>query len=72
MTEKNNAPKKLHLGAIDGMKGIGACIIAFFWHYQHFKPQDGSPFFSAFPMSYKYGSFMVELFFMLSGFRKSA
>ena len=68
MTEKNNAPKKLHLGAIDGMKGIGACIIAFFWHYQHFKPQDGSPFLSAFPMSYKYGSFMVELFFMLSGF----
>ena len=67
MTEKN-AKNNGHLGAIDGLKGIGACIIAFFWHYQHFSPPDGSPFFSLFPMCYKYGSFMVELFFMLSGF----
>ncbi|MCR4795691.1 MAG: acyltransferase [Ruminococcus sp.] len=64
MTEKNSR----HLGSIDGLKGIGACIIAFFWHYQNFSPQNGSPFFSVFPVSYKYGSFMVELFFMLSGF----
>lgn len=64
MTEKNSR----HLGAIDGLKGIGACIIAFFWHYQHFSPQNGSPFFSVFPMCYNFGSFMVELFFMLSGF----
>ena len=67
MTEKQTQNDS-HLGAIDGLKGIGACIIAFFWHYQHFKPQNGSPFFSVFPMSYKHGSFMVELFFMLSGF----
>ena len=68
MSEKQTSQNSGHLSAIDGMKGIGACIIAFFWHYQHFKPENGSPFFSVFPMSYRYGSFMVELFFMLSGF----
>ena len=68
MTENNTKNSSAHFGAIDGMKGIGACIIAFFWHYRHFRPQNGFPMHSVFPMSYDYGSFMVELFFMLSGF----
>ena len=68
MAFKKTDKKEGRLTAIDGMKGIGACIIAFFWHYQHFKPQNGSPFFSVFPVSYKNGFLMVGLFFMLSGF----
>ena len=68
MAQKKTDKTNRRLTAIDGMKGIGACIIAFFWHYQHFKPQNGSPFFSIFPVSYKSGYLMVELFFMLSGF----
>lgn len=68
MIPKKTDKRDSRLAAIDGMKGIGACIIAFFWHYQHFRPQNGSPFFSIFPVSYKNGYLMVELFFMLSGF----
>ncbi len=59
---------KQHLYCIDGLKGIGACIIAFVWHYQHFAPQNGYPFSSIFALSYPYGWSMVDFFFMLSGF----
>ena len=68
MTKKHSPQNISRLFAIDGIKGIGACIIAFFLHYRHFRPQNGSPMCSVFPMSYEYGSYMVELFFMLSGF----
>lgn len=53
--------------SLDGLKGIGACIIAFAWHYQHFKPQEGTPFHEMIPISFDYGQDMVELFFMISG-----
>lgn len=53
---------------LDGLKGVGACIVAFVWHYQHFSPQSGLPFYNIFPISYSYGWLMVELFFALSGF----
>ena len=56
------------LFCLDGIKGIGACVIAFIWHYQHFSPQNGSPFYNVFPGFYQYGWLMVEIFFMLSGF----
>lgn len=56
------------LCCLDGLKGIGACVIAFIWHYQHFSPQNGSPFGWLFPGFYQYGELMVEIFFMLSGF----
>ena len=42
--------------------------MAFVWHYQHFKPQNGSPFDMLFKVSYVMGWSMVDLFFMLSGF----
>lgn len=32
-------------GWIDGVKGIGAIVIAFMWHYQHFAPENGTPIF---------------------------
>ena len=62
MNNKNNTL------CLNGLKGIGALIIAFIWHYQHFAPLYGSPFGSVFPLLYKYGFYMVEVFFMLSGF----
>lgn len=54
--------------SLNALRGIGACVIAFVWHYQHFGPQDGSPFYSLWPLFYQYGYAVVELFFMLSGF----
>lgn len=55
------------LCCIDGLKGFGACMIAFVWHYQHFTPQAGSPFYILFAPFYDMGDRMVEVFFMLSG-----
>ncbi len=54
-------------GCIDGLKGIGACVVAFVWHYQHFAPQAGSPFYSLLWPFYDMGDRMVEVFFLLSG-----
>lgn len=54
--------------SLNALRGIGACVIAFVWHYQHFGPQDGSPFYSLWPLFYQYGYAFVGLFFMLSGF----
>lgn len=54
--------------SLNALRGIGACVIAFVWHYQHFGPQDGTPFYSLWPLFYQYGYAFVELFFMLSGF----
>ena len=59
--------RREHLTCLDGLKGIGAFIVAFIWHYQHFGPQEGSPFDTLFKISYMYGWSMVDLFFMLSG-----
>ena len=56
------------LSYIEGLKGIAACIIAFFRHYRHFLPDGGLPFYSLVPELYEYGHLAVELFFMLSGF----
>lgn len=53
--------------AFDGLRGLGACAIAFFWHYQHFEPEK-SPLKAVFPVAHSYGWLAVELFFMLSGF----
>ena len=59
--------KRERITSIDGLKGIGAFVVAFIWHYQHFSPQEGSPFENIFKISYVYGWSMVDLFFMLSG-----
>ncbi len=53
---------------IDGVKGIGAIVIAFMWHYQHFAPQSGTPFSDIFVFLYGYGYLFVDVFFVLSGF----
>ena len=59
---------KNHLTGIDGLKGIGAFIIAFIWHYQHFGPLDTNPLGNVFKLSYYWGWWMVDFFFILSGF----
>lgn len=65
---EESAVTERHLNSIDGLKGIGACIIAFAWHYQHFQPQNGSPFERILTVSYQHGWTMVDLFFLISGF----
>ena len=55
-------------GWIDGVKGIGAIVIAFMWHYQHFAPENGTPFSDVFVFLYGYGYVFVDVFFALSGF----
>ena len=67
----NGSDKTVHLDCIDGVKGLAACVIAFFLHYQHFSMPPQVPFFNVFRVSYENGFFMVELFFMLSGFGMS-
>lgn len=56
------------LSYIEGLKGIAACIIALVYHYGHFSPSNGLPFYNLFPELFDYGYLTVELFFMLSGF----
>ncbi len=65
MQIRKNENNKIY--CIDGLKGIGACLIAFVWHYQHFAPQAGSPFYRLFSLFYDRGDRVVELFFLLSG-----
>ena len=68
MELSNSSKTEAHLFCVDGLKGIGAFIIAFIWHYQVFNPINGSPFSSVFYLSYSFGWSMVDLFFILSGF----
>ena len=57
-----------HLYGIDGLKGIGACMVAFGGHYQHFNPQTGSAFIDFISFFYAFSGYCVDFFFMLSGF----
>lgn len=54
------------IDALQGIKGIGACIIAFIWHYRHLSPNI-DPLYKIFAPFYDCGDSIVELFFMLSG-----
>ena len=61
MSQNGETPK--YLGSLDGLKGIGALLIACVWHYQHLGPKEGSPFFVIFRPFYEQGDLLVELFF---------
>ena len=67
MNKKAEENKKNTL-CLNGLKGIGAFIIAFMWHYQHFINSTSGPLSKYFPLSFNYGYLMVEIFFILSGF----
>lgn len=59
------------LTPLDGLRGITAAGIAFFWHFQHFGlngPVDSQPLFWLFGVFYTQGWNLVDLFFVLSGF----
>lgn len=60
--------QKHELDWLDGLKGICAFIIAFVWHFRHFKKPPEAPFSQIFPLMYAKGMYIVELFFVLSGF----
>ena len=63
-----NTNEDRRLDCLEGIRGLGACSIAFFWHYQHFTPFPDFSLFNIFEISCTHGYLMVELFFMLSGF----
>ncbi|KRE51054.1 acyltransferase family protein [Paenibacillus sp. Soil724D2] len=56
------------LSALDSLRGIAAIGVAFFWHYQHFKPEGGYPFSHIGYWFYHFGWNLVDFFFVLSGF----
>lgn len=56
------------ISSLDSLRGIAACAVAFIWHFQHFKPADGSPFGNVLKIFYEQGWLAVELFFCISGF----
>ncbi|WP_252221729.1 MULTISPECIES: acyltransferase [unclassified Clostridium] len=56
------------LSVLDSLRGLAAIGIAFFWHYQHFNPQNGYPFSGKAYWFYNYGWSLVDFFFVLSGF----
>ena len=66
--KRRTTDSRIDTRCLNALKFFAACMIAFVWHYQHFKPQNGSPFASIFKFGYKEGWLMVELFFALSGF----
>ncbi|GIG27203.1 acyltransferase family protein [Cellulomonas denverensis] len=59
------APNRI--GALDGLRGVAAAGVAFFYHYQHFRP-DVLPFARRAYWLHHYGNSLVELFFVISGF----
>lgn len=63
-----NSANKTDTKCLGFLRFLAACVIAFFWHYQHFGNNFQYPFSSVFHWSYNYGYLMVELFFALSGF----
>lgn len=57
-----------YIAALDGLRGIIICMIAFLWHFWMLQPKNGYPFGNIFVLSYSYGYLGVEVFFMISGF----
>lgn len=58
---------KGRIDCLDGIRGLAACAIAFFWHYQHFLTEH-YPFEKVFFLTYNNGYLAVEIFLMISGF----
>lgn len=67
MSDTNNKSESQRIFCLDGLKGVCACIIAFFWHYQHFSPEV-FPMYSVFKPLYDAGNVFTDVFFLLSGF----
>ena len=61
-------PERQRLNEFDGLRAIACCMVAFFWHYQHFGNELAYPGGKILGLLYKYGGTAVELFFIISGF----
>lgn len=57
---------KNYICAFDGLKGIGACVIAFTYHY--FCSFGARPLNKYLYLGYMFGMYYVEIFFCISGF----
>jgi len=58
---------KEFLKPLNGIRGIGAVVIAYFYHYNHFVSTKEHPLYKIFSYLCKDGFMAVELFFFLSG-----
>lgn len=56
----------MRVRALDGLRGILACAVAFFWHYQFIAEE--IPFHGMFKIIYDNSWMAVEIFFAISGF----
>lgn len=59
--------ENIRISSLDAIRGFAAIGVAFFWHYQHLKPEH-YPFSEKAYWFYNYGWSLVDLFFILSGF----
>lgn len=64
-TAEPSSPSRI--GALDGLRGLAAAGVAFFFHYQHFAPKV-LPFADKAYWLHHYGNSLVGLFFVISGF----
>ena len=62
----NNNTNTKYIDSLNGLRGICAVIIAFFWHYNHFTSTP--PLKKLFFPFYALGEGVVEMFFLISGF----
>lgn len=60
--------EKGHIYGLDGLKALGCCAVAFFWHYQHFGNDFTPPLYNVLFLLYQSGGIAVELFLLISGF----
>ena len=68
-SQSNPSPTPLpDTKCLNALRFFAMCIIAFFWHYQHFGVYYVEDIRSVFEWSYFNGWLMVDLFFTLSGF----
>jgi peptidoglycan/LPS O-acetylase OafA/YrhL len=66
--DKQITPPPPHYGALDGLRGIAAFLIAFIYHGHYWLKTAIHPFEILFYWPHRFGWTLVQLFFLLSGF----